>query len=130
MKPLESLKSSSTLIDIILSAHPHNISLTKVIQLCISDHFMVGYVRKMNSLRFEARTIKCRSHTKFNREAFNKDLTMASWDSVLKSSNVNSAWNGFKSIFLDICERHALLLTKKVRGHQNQWMTSANYIVP
>ena len=89
-------KSSSTLIDVILSTHPSNISLTKVIQLGISDQVMVGCVGKMNSLRFQARTIKCRSYTKYKKEAFNKDLKMASWDSVLKSSDVNSAWNGFK----------------------------------
>ena len=72
-------KSTSTLIDVILSTHPPKISLTKVIQLGISDHVM----RKMNSLRFQARTIKCRSYTKYKKEAFNKDLKMVSWDSVL-----------------------------------------------
>ena len=79
----------------------------------------------MNSLRFQARTIKCHSYTKYNKQAFNKDLKMASWVSELKSSDINSAWNGFKSIFLDICDRHAPLLPKKVRGYQNPRMTSA-----
>lgn len=78
-EPTRITKSSSTLIHVSLSSHPHNISLAKVIQLGISDHVM----RKMNSLRFQARTIKCRSYTKYKKEAFNKDLKMASWDSVL-----------------------------------------------
>ena len=55
-EPTRITKSSSTLIDVILSSHPHNISLAKVIQLGISDHFMVGCVRKMKSLRFQAQT--------------------------------------------------------------------------
>ena len=112
-EPTGIAKSTSTLIDVILSTHPPNISLTKVIQLGISDHVM----RKMDSLRFQARTIKCSSYTKYKKEAFNKDLKMASWDSVLKSSDVNSAWNGFKSTFLDICDRRAPLLTKKELGY-------------
>lgn len=41
-EPTRITKSGSTLIDVILSSHPHNISLAKVIQLGISDHFMVG----------------------------------------------------------------------------------------
>ena len=36
-----------------------------------------------------------------------------------------STWHGFKNIFLDICDRQAPLLTKKVLGYQNPWMTSA-----
>jgi len=89
-------------------------------------------MRKMNSLRFQARTIKCSSYTKYKKQAFNKDFKMASWDSVLKSSDVNSAWNGFKSTFLDICDRQAPLLTKTVLGYQNPWMTSAtsNFMKP
>lgn len=55
-EPTRITKSSSTLIDVILSSHPHNISLAKVIQLGTSDHFMVGCVRKMKSLRFQAQT--------------------------------------------------------------------------
>lgn len=120
-EPTGIAKSTSTLIDVILSTHPPNISLTKVIQLGISDHVM----RKMDSLRFQALTSKCSSYTKYKKETFNKDLKMASWDSILKSSDVNSAWNGFKSTFLDICDRHAPLLTKKELGYQNPWMTSA-----
>ncbi|RMX41442.1 hypothetical protein pdam_00013491, partial [Pocillopora damicornis] len=72
-------------------------------------------------LRFQARTLKCRSYTKYNKEAFNNDLKMVSWI----RSDVKSAWNGFKSIFFYICDRHAPLLTKKVHGYQNPWMTSA-----
>ena len=125
-EPTRITESSRTLIDVFFSTHPHNISLTKVIQLGISAHFIkVGCVRKMNSLRFQARTIKCHSYKKYNKQAFNKDLKMASWVSELKSSDINSAWNGFKSIFLDICDRHAPLLPKKVRGYQNPRMTSA-----
>lgn len=70
-EPTGIAKSTSTLIDVILSTHPPNISLTKVIQLGISDHVM-------DSLRFQARTSKCSSYTKYKKEAFNKDLKMAS----------------------------------------------------
>ena len=116
----------SSLIDVILSTHSHNIPLTSVISLGLSDHYMVGCVRKMNSLKFQARAIKCRNYARYDKETFNMDLQSASWVSVLSSSDVNLAWSSFKNIFLQICDRHVPLLTKKVRGSQNPWMTSAS----
>ena len=75
---------------------------------------MVGCVRKMNSLKFQTRTIKCRNYAKYNKEAFNNDLWSASWDVVLTSSDVNFAWTNFKRIFLEICDRHMPLLTNEL----------------
>ena len=124
-EPTRITEHSSSLIDVILSTHPHNIPVANVIPLGLSDHYMVGCVRKMNSLKFQARTIKCRNYAKYNKEAFNNDLRSASWDLVLTSSDVNIAWTNFKRVFLEICDRHVPLLTKKVRGSQNPWMTSA-----
>ena len=86
---------------------------------------MVGCVRNMNSLKFQARAIKCRNYARYDKETFNKDLQSASWVSVLSRSDVNLAWASFKNIFLQICDRHVPLLTKKVRVSQNPWMTSA-----
>ena len=69
--------------------------------------------------------LKCRNYARYDKETFNEDLQSASWVSVLSSSDVNLAWSSFKNIFLQICDRHVPLLTKKVRGRQNPWMTSA-----
>ena len=117
-------KNSNTLIDVILSTHPHNIPLQCVIPLGISDHSMIGCVRKTNSLKFKSRTIKCRNYSKYDKETFNNDLKSVSFDTVFSCSNVNNAWSNFKSIFLDICGKHAPLITKKIRGSKCPWLTS------
>ena len=101
-EPTRITEHSSPLIDVILSTHPHNIPLTNVIPLGLSDHYKVGCVQKINSLKFQARTIKCRNYANYNKEAFNKELRGASWDLVLTSSDVNLAWTNFKRVFLEI----------------------------
>ena len=123
--PTKITEHCSSLIDVIFSTHSHNIPLTSVIPLGLSDHYMVGCVCKMNLLKFQARIIKCRNYARYDKETFNKDLQSASWVSVLSSSDVNLAWPSFKNIFLQICDRHVPFLTKKVCGGQNPWMTSA-----
>ena len=115
-EPTRITEHSTSLIDVILSTHPHNFSLRNVIPPGLSDHYMIGCIPKMNCLKFQPRPIKCRNYAKYDKEAFNKDLRCASWDSVLTSFDVNITWNSFKSVFLEICDRHIPLLTKKVRG--------------
>ena len=86
--------------------HPHNIPLQYVIPLGISDHSMIGCVRKTNLLKFKLPTIKCRNYSKYDKETFNNDLKSVSFDTVFSCSNVNNARSNFKSIFSDICGKH------------------------
>ena len=46
-------------------------------------------------------------------------------DSVLKKSWCKFCMERLQKHFFDVCHRHAPLLTKKVHGYQNPWMTSA-----
>ena len=50
---------SSTLIDLIITNFPDNISFVNVFQTSISDHDMVGCVRKVNHIKFPMQTVKC-----------------------------------------------------------------------
>ena len=73
-EPTRTTQSSNTLIDVILSTHPQNVPLSCVIPLGLSDHSMIGCVRKMNSLKCQARVIKCRNYSDYCTEAFNYNL--------------------------------------------------------
>ena len=54
--PTRITNNSSTLIDIIATTQTHNISTSAVIQNSMSDHDMIGCVRKVNNLKFAPRT--------------------------------------------------------------------------
>ena len=51
---------SSTLIDIIATNKPSVLKSTDVIPTSLSDHDMVGCVRKLNHINFAPKVIKCR----------------------------------------------------------------------
>lgn len=89
VKPSRMTQNSSTLIDINASMHPQNIPLSGVIPLGLSDHNMVGCVRKINSLKLQSRTATCRNYSTYNAEIFNVDLKNISWDHVINAPNVN-----------------------------------------
>ena len=54
-----------TLIDVIQSTHPRTIATVEVIPAGLSDHDMIGCVRKLNHQRFPSKLIKCRNYSRY-----------------------------------------------------------------
>ena len=61
-EPTGVTRESQTLIEIICSSQPQNITsvMIKVVKSALSDHDVTAFVRKLNSLKFKPRTVKCR----------------------------------------------------------------------
>ena len=53
-------KDSSTFIDVILTNPPHNVINANSIISSLSDHNVIKWVNKLNNIRLNPRTIKCR----------------------------------------------------------------------
>ena len=73
-KPTRVTNNSKTLIDIICSTKPSSISKTDTIPTSISDHDMVGLVRKLNHFKYTPKTIRCRNYSKYNHEVMCNEL--------------------------------------------------------
>ena len=52
-----------------------------------------------------------------------EDLRKQNWYPVLNSRNVNNAWNTMKNIMLEIIDKHAPRLMRKVKGKLAPWLT-------
>ena len=61
-KPTRITESTSTLIDLIYTTNMKVVKKVDVILSSISDHDMVGMVRKFNHFKHPMRTIKCRNY--------------------------------------------------------------------
>lgn len=81
-EPTRITKESSSIIDIIATTRPEVIKETKVFTTSISDHEMVGCIRKRNHLRFPSKTIRVRDYSKYNPIAVNNELRNATWAGV------------------------------------------------
>ena len=115
--------TTKTLIDIIATSNISTIVNHGVISTGIGDHEMVGCVRKINWVKFKPRLIKCHDYRKYNPKEMSEDFRKQNWYPVLNSRNVNNAWNTMKNIMLEIFDKHAPRLMKKVKGKLAPWLT-------
>ena len=66
--------NSSSLIDVIFVKETSQIAKSEVLTMSISDHDMIGCVYKMNNIKFNGRTIRCRDYRNYNPEQLQKDI--------------------------------------------------------
>ena len=116
--------TSSTLIDLILSNRPENISTISVFTTSFSDHDMVGCVRKLNNIKYPMRSIKCRDYSKYNHENLSNDVKKINWEPVYKSSDVNSAVTYFNSELRKVFDKYAPIIEKRIKGKSCKWLNS------
>ena len=59
-------KDSSTFIDVILTNPPHNMINANSIISSLSDHNVIKWVNKLNNIKLNPRTIKCRDYKNYD----------------------------------------------------------------
>ena len=123
-KPTRVTKDSSTLIDIIATSHEQNILKSMTFANSIRDHDLVGMIMKKNNRKFKPRTIYTRNFAKYNEANYKADLRHLDWKNVTQESNVNKAWDIFKSLWKSVIDKHAPLIKKRVRGRESPWFTN------
>ena len=109
-------ENSKTLIDKIFTNKPENISKTDTIPTSLSDHDMVGCVRKLNHLKYESKTIHWRNYKDYDPKALQKDLQEQSWVTYYSFKEPNSAWIYLKSILTHLFDKMHLKLKRKSKA--------------
>ena len=79
--------------------------------------------KKMN--KNSSKTIAIHSSKNFNTTAFVHDVTnSAIFNSILNFSDVNAAWNAWKTEYLRICDIHAPIIQHRIRNQPNFWLNN------
>ncbi len=130
--PTRITPESSTLIDLIATNNPQNLSTSGVLSSSLSDHELTFCVRKLNWMRFPAEIKTFRNYANYNQEDFCAELFNVNWDDVLQPNDstgnadteaaVNDLWTNFKDCFCSIADKFAPRIKKKVRGNDCPWM--------
>ena len=90
----------------------------------MSDHDVIGCVRKINTLKFKQKTITCRNYAKYDPNNLCTDLANVNWNEFYTLHNVDKAWSLMKTKLRTVFDRHAPLVTKRVKGRVCPWMNS------
>ena len=121
--PTRITEETASLIDLVLTNMPQNITKAIDCDSGCSDHCMIGTVRKLNSLRFNPRVLSCRNYKNYNSAQFNNDLKDAPWGGVYNASDLEKTYDNFEYIVAESVEKHAPMVQRKVRGLHCPWRT-------
>ena len=91
-------QESKTLIDVIYTNLPQNFYCIKVIPAGLSDHDMIGCVRKLHNHKYQPRKITRRNFANYDPTLFCNDLQSNNFEPIFNSSFVNEAWSFLKFI--------------------------------
>ena len=121
--PSRITKDTKTLIDLIFTNSPVNISRVNVISCSLSDHSMIMCVRKMNNIKFKSQTISFRDFSKYDVNQINNELLNTDFSLVYNTLSVNEAYNNLSSILLNVLNKHAPFVSKRIKGKVSPWLT-------
>ncbi len=115
-KPTRITPTSFTLIDMIMTSNPDKIVEHDVKAAGLADHCLVYCVMSYKSHipTQSHRTIEMRN---FSVNDFLLDLEQCPWASDEEYSNVGDAYQKWKIIFIEVCDKHVQFVTRRVRRH-------------
>ena len=134
-EPTRTTDRSSTLIDLIFTTNPEMFSGTGTLALTSSDHQMI-YGEWSKRLTVSESVSVVRSYKRCSIDDLMSDLETAPWQVLDIYDNVDDKWNYWKTLFLDILDKHAPLVKVRRRKRENdewidaelrQLMRSRNY---
>ena len=123
-KPTRITEYSKTLIDAIFATDASTISAQDVIPRAIADHDMVGYIRKINCIRSNTKTIRCRNYVKYDHVKMCKELREINWEPLYTYTDVNAAWCFIKDKLNTVFNRHVPFIEKRVKDRFSSWLSS------
>lgn len=105
--PTRMCKTSETLLDLIFMNNKKRILSSGVVDVQISDHFLVYAVLRASALRSCSRRICFRSLKTFNQDLFLRDLYSTHFHIMDIFDDIDDKLYVFESLYLDILDEHA-----------------------
>ena len=116
-------EDSSTRIDLIFTKKAAKVTNASSFPLSFSYHDMIGCVKKINTIKYDSRTIEYRDYKYYNHNDLCNDIKNIDWKPIEKTSDVNEALKYFNTKVSDAFDRHAPTIEKNVKGRSCKWLT-------
>ena len=126
-QPTRVTGDTKTLIDHMATNRPDAVSHSGVIACGISDHDMVYLNRSMRltHIKRDPKIIETRKYNHFDSTAFLTDLKAAPFNEISRFTNSPSEmWKIWKTLYLDILNKHAPVTKIKIKGNNLPYITS------
>jgi hypothetical protein len=122
-EPTRVTMNSSSILDLILTTDQSKHIRTGVHKIGISDHHMCFTIIGFDKDKYVHKTIKYRDYTKFSVNDFINDLEKSGLDEICLLSNLEDAWQKWKTTFLLAANKHCPFTERRVKNRSNSWIT-------
>ena len=122
-KPTRVTKNSCSLLDVILVCNPDSVQSGDVLDLTISDHYLVFAVLNLRAPKQATNYITTRSFRKYNADQFANDIAHIPWDTIDLMNSVDEKLDAFNDLFLTCLNAHAPVKTVKLKRKPNPFIT-------
>ena len=123
-EPTRVTLDTATVIDHVATTCPRNIIKSGMLEVSLSDHYMVYCIRKFNgAVEKGHKKIKTRKMKNFNEEAFLADVSGIRLEQMLtETDDINLLINYWSEMFSLIIEKHAPLIEMRVSEKYCPWI--------
>ena len=121
--PTRVTEETNTCIDVILTNNKTTISDSGAFPLSMSDHDIIGCVRKVHHVKYQYKTITCRNYAKYDPKLMQEDLKSQNLNEIKSIQHVKQAWSILKDKLKTVFDKHAPKITKRVKGRFCPWLT-------
>ena len=125
-KPTRITKTSSTLIDLMLTSNTDNVKVHGVVDTPgISDHCLTFMAYSLRKPKFKAKMVTRRDFRNFDEELFIKDMEKAPWGNILAvgDNDIDNKVTIFENIHKEVIDRHAPFRTFRVTRPASPWLS-------
>ena len=123
-KPTRVTENSRSLLDVILVSDPVLVKSSDVLEITISDHFLVHTVINLRSPKQAPTYIVTRSFRNYKANQFANDIAHIPWDTMnLIDKSVDNRLDAFNNLLLACLDDHAPVKTVKIRHKPNPFIT-------
>ena len=117
-------ESSRSLLDIILVSDPVLVKSSGVVEITISDHYLVHVVINLWPPKQAPTYIVTRSFRNYKAGQFANDIANMPWDTMnLINESVDNSLDAFNDLPLACLDDHAPIKTVKIRHKPNPFIT-------
>ena len=116
--------NSNSLIDVFITNSSESIISSGVYPLSISDHDLIYAIRKIGLPKGKPRYIECRNFKNFDEKQFTSSLKSTKWPLINEFDDINKACDAWKSMFLEVIDKHAPCRSFRVRNKPCPWINA------
>ena len=124
--PTRVTKTTSTAVDLIFTNAPSKFSTSGVLEIAMTDHYLIYCVFGKGKLSVKSQSHKCkvvRSYKNFDEERLRQDIENIAWDPVYKAPDLETMYDRFLSLLYSVIDRHAPMRKVRVKQKESPWMT-------